>query len=103
MHNKPLFVVRVLVWRSDWAVLFFFENEAGNTVTVNGVRYRNMIMEFLWPELEGRDMEDMWYQQDGATCHTARETTELLREKKNLLAVSSHAMANRIRHRCLAI
>ena len=22
-----------------------------------------------------------WFQQDGATCHTARETTELLREK----------------------
>jgi hypothetical protein len=26
------------------------------------------------------DMEDMWFQHDGATCHTARETTELLRE-----------------------
>jgi hypothetical protein len=27
------------------------------------------------------DMEDMWIQQDGATCHTARETTELLQER----------------------
>jgi hypothetical protein len=26
------------------------------------------------------DMEDKCSQQDGATCHTARETTELLRE-----------------------
>ena len=26
------------------------------------------------------DMEGMWFQQDGATCHTARETTVLLRE-----------------------
>jgi hypothetical protein len=59
---------------------YFFENEAGNAVTVNGVRYRNMITEFLWPQLEGIDMEDMWFQEDGATCHTARETTELLQE-----------------------
>jgi hypothetical protein len=27
------------------------------------------------------DLEDMWFQQDGATCHTARETTDLLREQ----------------------
>ena len=36
--------------------------------------------EFLWPQLDGMDMEDMWFQQDGATCHTVRKTTELLRE-----------------------
>jgi hypothetical protein len=60
---------------------YFFKNEAGNAVTVNGVRYHNMIMEFLWPQLDSMDMEDMWFQQDSATCHTARETTELLREK----------------------
>ena len=79
-------------WRSDWP--YFFENEAGNAVTVNGVQYRNMLTEFLWPQLGGMDMEDMWFQQDGATCHTARETSELLRE--NFLAVSSHTMAIRI-------
>ena len=60
---------------------YFFENEAGNAVTVNGVRHHYMITEFLWPQLDGMDMEDMWFQQDAATCHSARETTELLREK----------------------
>ena len=60
---------------------YFFEDGAGNAVTVNGERYRNMITEFLWPQLDGMDLEDMWFQQDGATCHTARETTDLLREK----------------------
>jgi hypothetical protein len=60
---------------------YFFENDAGNAVTVNGVRYRNMITEFLWPQLDGMDMEGMWFQQDGATCHTACETMELFREK----------------------
>jgi len=49
----------ILGWRSDWA--YFFENEAGNAVTVNGVRHRNMITEFLWPQLDGMDMEDMWF------------------------------------------
>jgi hypothetical protein len=61
-------------------------------LTVNGVRYRKRITVFLWPQLEGMDTEDMWFQQDGATWHTAREITELLREKY-FLAVSSHAMA----------
>ena len=60
---------------------YFFGNETGNAVTVNGVRYRNRITEFLWPQLDDMDMEDMWYPQDGATCHTPRETTELLRKK----------------------
>jgi hypothetical protein len=40
-----------------------------------------MITEFLWPQLDGMDMEGKCFQQDGAICHTARETTELLREK----------------------
>jgi len=60
---------------------YFFENDAGNAVTVNGVRYCNMMAEFLWPQLDGMDMEGMWFQQDGAICHTACETMELLREK----------------------
>ena len=70
--------MRILGWRSDWP--YFFETEAGNAVTVKGVRYRNMITEFLWPQLDGMDMEDMLFQKGGATCHTTRKTTELLRE-----------------------
>ena len=31
-------------------VLLFFLNEAGAAVSVNGLRYRTMINEFLWPE-----------------------------------------------------
>jgi hypothetical protein len=84
IHEKPLHAQRATVWCGFWAGgligPYFFENEAGNAVTVNGVRYCNMITEFLWPQLDGMDMEDMWFQQDGASCHIARETTELLRE-----------------------
>jgi hypothetical protein len=84
IHEKPLHAQRAAVWCGFWAggVIgpYFFENDAGNAVTVNGVRYRNMISEFLWPQLDGMDVESMWFQQDGATCHTVGETMELLRE-----------------------
>jgi hypothetical protein len=83
-HEKPLHAQQATVWCRFWAggVIgpYFFENEAGNAVTVNGARYRKMITEFLWPQLDSMEMEDMWFQHDVATFHTAGETTELLRE-----------------------
>jgi len=33
----------------------------------------------LLPEIEVRDLNDIWFQQDGATCHIACETMDLLR------------------------
>ena len=81
-HEKPLHAQRATVWCEFLAGgvngPYFFENEAENAVRVSGVRYCNMITEFLWPQLDGMDMEDMSFQQDGATCHAAHETTELL-------------------------
>jgi hypothetical protein len=55
---------------------------------------RNRITEFLWHQLDGMDMEDMWFQDDGATCHTARETTELLREKFSGRVISRNGDQN---------
>ena len=85
IHEKALHAQRATVCCGFWAggVIgpYFLENEARNAVTVNGVSYRNKITEFLWPKLDDIEMEVMWFQQDGATCYTARETTELLREK----------------------
>lgn len=39
-----------------------------------------MINQFLFPELDDVDTDDMWFQQDDATCHTATETIKLLNE-----------------------
>ena len=50
--------------------LFFFENEQGKTVAVNGDRYR---------AIEEEDIDNIWFQQDGATCHTAKATLDVLR------------------------
>src|SRR5215469_12205854 len=90
--EKPMHLQRVTVWCGLWAGGFigpyFFQNDAGQAVTVNGVRYREMITNFLWPELEDMDVDDMWFQQDGDTCHTANETKALLRDKFNGLVIS---------------
>ena len=44
--------------------LIFFLNEAGAAVLVNGLRHRTMINEFLWPELEDMDVDNVYFQQD---------------------------------------
>ena len=58
---------------------FFFENEQGEAVTVNGDRYRAMLIEFLFTNIEEEDIGIIWFQQDGATCHTAEAPLEVLR------------------------
>ena len=50
-------------------------------VNVNGERYRAMVEDCLWPELDELDINDMWFEQDGATSHTARVTIDLLKGK----------------------
>ena len=57
----------------------FFENEQGVAVTVNGDRYRAMLNEFLFPKIEEEDIGNNWFQQDGAMCHTAKATLDILR------------------------
>ena len=55
-----------MVQRHNW--------EQGVAVTVNGDRYRNMLNEFLCKE---EDIDYIWFQQDGATCHTAEATLDV--------------------------
>ena len=50
---------------------FYFVDENDRHVTVNGERYRAMLEDYLWPELDALDINDMWFQQYGATSHTA--------------------------------
>ncbi|GFV64634.1 putative transposable element [Trichonephila clavipes] len=57
----------------------FFKNDEGHNATVNGDRYRAMITNFFIPELNKRDVQELVFQQDGATCHTARATIDLLK------------------------
>jgi hypothetical protein len=53
--------------------IFFFENEAEHAVTVNSERNVAMIHNFLTPQLARFPVnENTFFQQDGATSHTAR-------------------------------
>ncbi|GFT47027.1 putative transposable element [Trichonephila clavipes] len=39
-----------------------------------------MITNFFIPELNNHGVQELWFQQDGATCHTARATIDLLED-----------------------
>ena len=38
-----------------------------------------MLNEFLFTKIEEEDIDNIWFQQDGATCHTAEATLDVLR------------------------
>ncbi|GFW00593.1 uncharacterized protein TNCV_2283391 [Trichonephila clavipes] len=82
--ETPLHPEKLTVWCALWAggIIgpYFFKNDEGHNVTVNGDRYRAMITNFFIPELNNHDVQELWFQQDGATCHTARATIDLLKE-----------------------
>ena len=67
---------------------------------MTGERYRAMITNFLWPELNAMDVEDLWFQQDGATCHTANATMALLNEKFPGCIISRNSDVNRPPRSC---
>ncbi|GFX55429.1 uncharacterized protein TNCV_267171 [Trichonephila clavipes] len=79
--ETPLHPEKLTVWCAVWAggIIgpYFFKNDE---VTVNGDRYRAMITNFFIPELNNHDVQELWFQQDGATCHTARATIDLLKD-----------------------
>ncbi|GFU54728.1 DUF4817 domain-containing protein [Trichonephila clavipes] len=84
MSKKPLHPEKLTVWCALWAGgmigPYCFKNDEGHNVTVNGDRYRAMITNFFIPELNNQDVQELWFQQDGATCHTARATIDLLKD-----------------------
>ena len=87
LHQQPLHSPKVTVWCAVaefgvWGPYFFEED--GQTVTVNADRYCHMIETFLRPKINqfvlDHEEEEVWFQQDGATAHTARRSMEMLRE-----------------------
>lgn len=76
--NPQKITVWCAFWSGDVIDSFLFEDHAENAVTVNGVRYRNTMTEFFWEQLKDMDIENFWFQQHGASCHTAGETIQLL-------------------------
>ncbi|GFX15947.1 putative transposable element [Trichonephila clavipes] len=83
--ETPLHPEKLTVWCTLWAggIIgpYFFKNDEGHNVTVNGDRYRAMITNFFIPELNNHDVQELWFKQDGATCHTARAIIDLLKDR----------------------
>ena len=87
VQELPMHPDKCTVWCGLWAggIIdpYFFKNEEERRVTVNVNRYRIMINEFLLPKFQDKYVNEMWFQQDGATCHTAGEIMDILKEHFN--------------------
>jgi hypothetical protein len=53
---------------------YFFEDKDGRAVTVTSTHYVEMLQKFLNTRTE---LSTIWFQQDGATAHTARASMEV--------------------------
>ncbi|GFU95957.1 uncharacterized protein TNCV_253081 [Trichonephila clavipes] len=102
--ETPLHPEKLTVWCALWAggIIgpYFFKNDEGHNVTVNGDRYRAMITNFFIPELNNHDVQELWFQQDGATCHTARATIDLLKDTFGDRLISRFGLVNRPPRSC---
>ena len=84
LHEEPLHSERVTVWCAVanfgvWGPYFFEEEE--KVVSVTSSRSVQMLQNFLKPKLQ--DLDDnstVWFQQDGATAHTAKNSMDVLRD-----------------------
>ncbi|CAK9806600.1 hypothetical protein ANTPLA_LOCUS4952 [Anthophora plagiata] len=97
-HQLQMHPEKVTVWCGFWSgeVIgpYFFQNEVGAAITVTDERYRSMITNFLWPKLKDMDLNNMWFQQDGTTCHTAHATMDLLHDIFNGMIISCFGDVN---------
>ena len=53
-----------------------------------------MINDFLFENMDDIDPDEMWFQQDGATCHTAIATIDLLKSKFGDKLISRNGLVN---------
>ena len=78
LHETPLHDMKIGVWcalsRKRIIGPIFFEE------TINADRYKSLILEPFIAELDESEIQCAWFQQDGATAHTAKKTLAFLEE-----------------------
>ena len=78
--EKPTHPKGVTFWCGFWSTgiigLFFFENEQGEAVIVNGDRCRAMLNAFFFTKIEEEDIYNIWFQQDAATTDRERRADD---------------------------
>lgn len=72
LHAQKLILERGLRARN-----FTFEHVVG----IWEERYRRLVTDFLQHELDSCERDDIWFQRNCASCRTACDTINLLREK----------------------
>ncbi|GFU85532.1 putative DD41D transposase [Trichonephila clavipes] len=96
--ETPLHPEKLTIWcalRADGIIgPYFFKNDEGHNNTVNVDRYRAIITNFFIPELNNHDVQELWFQQDGGTCHTARAAIDLLKDTFGDRLISRFGPAN---------
>ena len=61
---------------------FFFRDQDGNSVNINGENYLHKLQEFCIPQLSAvADMQEVVFQQDGAPARYSREARSFLSEQ----------------------
>ena len=94
LYELSLYTEKMTVWCGLWAggVIepYFFRDD--QDVTVNGNLCRSMITEYFWPQLDDMDLEDMWFQQDGAT----QRASQSIYWKSSLENMLSHEMVQSV-------
>jgi len=81
--QKPLHSSKVTVWCAVavFAIIspYFFEDKRGNACTVTSERYAHMLQDSFIPRLQGLPVnKTTYFQQDGATSHTAKIAINIL-------------------------
>ncbi|KAK9875514.1 hypothetical protein WA026_007905 [Henosepilachna vigintioctopunctata] len=98
IQELPMHPEKMSVWCGLWAggIIgpFFFKDDRGRNVTVYGERYQAMIHNFFLSQWAELNLVDIRFHQGGATCHTARETIDMLKDKFDEQFVSRNGPVN---------
>lgn len=73
--------VRFGFWAGGVMGPFFFTDDEGVAIAVNGERYRHMPTGWLWPCLRDVDFQKLWFQQYCVTRYTSRGTLDVITGK----------------------
>jgi hypothetical protein len=98
LHHRPLHSAKV----TEWCAVscrgvrgpYFFEDEGDSAVSVTSQSYVNMLETFLAPRLHSLpnlDIQHTWFQQDGATSHTARQSMAAVKRLSGDRIISRNA------------
>lgn len=80
-HDTQYMPERLLSGTYNSQAAFFVVNGEGQIETFNDVRYRLVTTDYHWHQSEDLDVEVIWFQQDGASCHTPYAEFDVLRQK----------------------